>query len=81
MISTKQQQHTRLVCKFAVYCIIIVVKIIVSVFVGVYIYYIIYILYIYIYIGGTRWRSWLRHCVTSRKVAGSIPDGVIRIFH
>ena len=21
------------------------------------------------------------HCVTSRKVAGSIPDGVIRIFH
>ena len=24
----------------------------------------------------TRWLSWLRHCVTSRKVAGSIPDGV-----
>ena len=22
------------------------------------------------------WRSWLRHCATSRKVAGSIPDGV-----
>jgi len=21
------------------------------------------------------WRSWLRHCATSRKVAGSIPDG------
>jgi hypothetical protein len=31
--------------------------------------------------GGTRWRVWLRHCATSRKVAGSIPDGVIRIFH
>ena len=30
--------------------------------------------------GGT-WRSWLRHCTTSRKVAGSIPDGVIGIFH
>jgi hypothetical protein len=30
---------------------------------------------------GTRGRSWLRHCVTSRKVAGSIPDGVIGIFH
>jgi len=30
---------------------------------------------------GTRWLSWLRHCATSRKVAGSIPDGVIRIFH
>jgi hypothetical protein len=28
-------------------------------------------------IGGTRWHSWLRHCYTSRKVAGSIPDGVI----
>jgi hypothetical protein len=30
---------------------------------------------------GTRWRSWLRHCATRRKVAGSIPDGVIGIFH
>ena len=24
--------------------------------------------------------SWLRHCATSRKFAGSIPDGVIGIF-
>ena len=32
-------------------------------------------------IGGTRWRSWLRYCATSRKVAGLIPDGVIGIFH
>ena len=31
--------------------------------------------------GGPRWRSWLRHCATSRKVAGSIPDGVIGIFY
>ena len=31
--------------------------------------------------GGTRWRSWLRHCATSRKAAGSIPDGIIGIFH
>ena len=30
---------------------------------------------------GARWRSWLRHCATSRKVAGSIPNGVIEIFH
>jgi hypothetical protein len=30
---------------------------------------------------GTRWRSWLRHCATNRKVAGSIPYGVIWIFH
>jgi hypothetical protein len=30
---------------------------------------------------GTRWRSWLRHCATSQKVAGSIPDYVIGIFH
>jgi hypothetical protein len=28
----------------------------------------------------TRWRSWLRHCATSRNVAGSIPDGVTEIF-
>jgi hypothetical protein len=27
--------------------------------------------------GDTRWRSWLRHYATSRKVAGSIPDEVI----
>ena len=30
---------------------------------------------------GTRWRSWLRHRATRRKVAGSIPDGVTGIFH
>ena len=28
----------------------------------------------------TRQRGWLRHCATSRKVAGSIPDGVNGIF-
>jgi hypothetical protein len=27
-----------------------------------------------------RWRSWLRHCATSRKVVGSILDGVTGIF-
>jgi hypothetical protein len=32
-------------------------------------------------IPSTRWRSGLRHCATSRKVAGSIPDGVIGNFH
>ena len=31
--------------------------------------------------GGPRWRSWLRHCAKSQKVAGSILDGVIGIFH
>ena len=30
---------------------------------------------------GKRWRSWLRHCATSRKVAGSTPDSVIGILH
>jgi hypothetical protein len=25
--------------------------------------------------------QWLRHCAPNRKVAGSIPDGVIGIFH
>ena len=29
----------------------------------------------------TRWRSRLRHCAKSRKVAGSIPDGYIGTFH
>jgi hypothetical protein len=33
------------------------------------------------FLGGTRWRSWLRHCATSREVAGSISDGVTGIFH
>jgi hypothetical protein len=32
-------------------------------------------------IWGTRWPSSFRHCVTNRMVAGSIPDGVIGIFH
>jgi hypothetical protein len=31
--------------------------------------------------GSTRWRTWLSHCATSWRVAGSIPDGVIGIFH
>ena len=31
--------------------------------------------------GGNQWRNWLRHCASRRKVAGSIPDGVIRIVH
>jgi hypothetical protein len=30
---------------------------------------------------GTCWCSWLRHCCTTREVAGSIPDEVIVIFH
>ena len=30
---------------------------------------------------GTRWCSWLRHCATSWRVAGSIPDVIIGIFH
>ena len=29
---------------------------------------------------GTMVGQWLRHCATNRKVAGSIPDGVIGIF-
>ena len=27
---------------------------------------------------GTRWCTWSRYCATSRKVAGSIPDGTIK---
>ena len=40
-----------------------------------------YFTYLTIYIRDTLWRSSLRHCATSWKVAGSIPDGVIEIFH
>jgi hypothetical protein len=29
----------------------------------------------------TRWRSWLRHCVTSRRSRVRFPMGVIQIFH
>ena len=32
-------------------------------------------------VGGTRWRSWLRHCPTTTKVTGSIPKFVIGILH
>jgi hypothetical protein len=36
----------------------------------------------YTCLGGTLLvAQWLRHCATNRKVAGSIPDGVIGIFH
>jgi hypothetical protein len=31
--------------------------------------------------GGKAVAQWLRYCATNRKVAGSIPDGVIGIFH
>jgi len=30
---------------------------------------------------GTVVAQWLRRCATNRKVAGSIPDGVIGVFH
>ena len=30
---------------------------------------------------GTAVAQWLRRCATNRKVAGSIPDGVLGIFH
>jgi len=41
----------------------------------------VFLIVLHIWSWGTRWRSWLRHCASSRKVAGSIPDGVIGIFH
>jgi hypothetical protein len=40
-----------------------------------------YFLFMYHLRWGTRWRSWWMHCATSRKVAGSVPDRVIGIFH
>ena len=32
------------------------------------------------YSWGTRWRSWMRHCATSRKIAGSIPMVSLELF-
>ena len=43
--------------------------------------YVLLIAFLLLQLWGKRWRSWLRQCATSRKVAGSIPDGVIGIFH
>ena len=37
--------------------------------------------FIHVKVKGTAVTQWLRCCATNRKVAGSIPDGVIRIFH
>jgi hypothetical protein len=36
---------------------------------------------LYLHSWGTRWHSWLTHCATNRKVAGSISDGVTGIFY
>jgi hypothetical protein len=33
------------------------------------------------HIRGMRWRSWVRSCDKNRKVACSVPDGIIGIFH
>jgi hypothetical protein len=35
----------------------------------------------YYYYWDTIWRSWVRHCVTSRKVTGSIHDRIVGILH
>jgi hypothetical protein len=37
--------------------------------------------YTHFFSWGTQWRSWLRHRAASRRAAGSVPDGVIEIFH
>ena len=34
-----------------------------------------------LYMWGTWWHSWLRHCATSWKVTSLIPDGVFEVFH
>jgi len=36
---------------------------------------------LYLNTWGTQWRSWLRHCASSQKVAGLISNGVTGIFH
>jgi len=39
------------------------------------------IIYVKFKVGGTAVAQWLRCCATNRKVAGSIPAGVIGIFN
>jgi hypothetical protein len=36
---------------------------------------------VFSYTGWHAVAQWLRHCVTNRKIAGSIPDGVTGFFH
>ena len=68
---------------YKAYCVISVCFVVRRRFLRVCIHNIMYAVY---YIKGqyiriyTQWRSWLKHCGTSRKDAGSIPDGVIAIF-
>jgi hypothetical protein len=38
-------------------------------------------LFLFIYLWGHAVAQWLRHSATNRKVAGSIPDGVIGISY
>jgi hypothetical protein len=38
------------------------------------------VIFVLIYVGHAV-EQWLRHCATKRKAAGSIPDGVIGMFH
>jgi len=40
-----------------------------------------YIIQLYLILLGTAVTQWLMYCATNRKVAGSIPAGIIRIFH
>ena len=43
--------------------------------------YLIRIYFLFSIVRETAVAQWLRRCATNRKVAGSIPDGVIGIFH
>jgi hypothetical protein len=53
-----------------------------SVYLFIYVYLYIFLFRVTIIISwGTAVVQWLRCCATNRKVAGSIPDGVIGIFH
>ena len=37
-------------------------------------------IFLYMFIRGTLWHSWLRHCATSWQDTGSIPGGSLRNF-
>jgi hypothetical protein len=57
---------------------IIIIIIIVHIYIYIFIYIYIYIyMCVCMYITGTLYYSWMRPCVTNRKVTGSLPDEAI----
>jgi accessory gene regulator protein AgrB len=70
LVKTVHGQHSS---KFVVCVVLSVIRIVLLLIVLFYV--------LFVVGGGTAVAQWLRYSATNRKVAGSIPDGVIGIFH